>query len=31
VLMGKPRKVRRAERARMRAAQRHDNLRGIEE
>ncbi|SAL50908.1 hopanoid transporter HpnN [Caballeronia humi] len=31
VLMGKPRKVRAAERARLRAARRHDNLRGIEE
>jgi hopanoid biosynthesis associated RND transporter like protein HpnN len=31
VLMGKPRKVRATERARLRAAQRHDNLRGIEE
>jgi hopanoid biosynthesis associated RND transporter like protein HpnN len=31
VLMGKPRKVRAAERASLRAAQRHDNLRGIEE
>ncbi|WP_250474349.1 MMPL family transporter [Caballeronia sp. GAFFF1] len=31
VLMGKPRKVRAADRARLRASQRHDNLRGIEE
>ena len=31
VLMGKPRKVRAAARAKLRAAQRHDNLRGIEE
>ncbi|SOE62781.1 hypothetical protein SAMN05446927_2394 [Caballeronia arationis] len=31
VLMGKPRKVRATERARLRAARRHDNLRGIEE
>jgi len=31
VLMGKPRKVRAAERAKLRASQRHDNLRGIEE
>ncbi|SAK73176.1 RND efflux transporter [Caballeronia catudaia] len=31
VLMGKPRKVRAAERAKLRAARRHDNLRGIEE
>jgi hypothetical protein len=29
--MGKPRKVRAAARAKLRAAQRHDNLRGIEE
>ncbi|MDR5761668.1 MMPL family transporter [Caballeronia sp. LZ035] len=31
VLMGKPRRVRAADRARLRAARRHDNLRGIEE
>jgi uncharacterized protein len=31
VLMGKPRKVRAADRAKLRAARRHDNLRGIEE
>jgi hopanoid biosynthesis associated RND transporter like protein HpnN len=31
VLMGKPRRVRAADRAKLRASQRHDNLRGIEE